>query len=430
MKYDAKKVLRNLKEKMIEEQIKIISADLDSSNSLTVAVALSELKRLKDRWHVQEAIKALSSTGDAAVISAIRYLSSIKYPLSFKEIDHLVKKSERIRKEIVTLSQYMTPEDGCKLLSLLLEDRSSAVKIQSLRQLEKVQCDESVEKAKKFLEDEDPKVKVESIKVLLNLGENVDEKIVTEIIENTKLPFEIRTMALKIFVMHFKDSLPLLKKMAESTYSKMNSVAISLMGKFPCDEVWESLETVILNDSFPSETIQSALKSASNTCRERKALEEMAIKYVNYPSKSLKITALRVLMGVESQHVEGIIEAFLEGKDRNLKLSVVPFVEEYSSKNNVEVLLESLEDDDEEMMEKSLKVLGRLKIKDERIRSSLFDHTIGVRIQALKALISSGDIDLEELMEFVRSASEPLEIKIEALNGIAKIAPQRLEELL
>ena len=302
MKYDAKKVLRNLKEKMIEEQIKTISADLDSSNNLTIAVAL------------------------------------------------------------------------------------------------KVQCDESVQKVKKFLEDEDPKVKVESIKVLLNLGENVDEKIVTEIIENTKLPFEIRTAALKIFVMHFKDSLPLLKKMAESTYSKMNSVAISLMGKFPCDEVWKSLETVILNDSFPSETIQSALKSASNTCRERKELEEMAIKYVNYPSKSLKITALRVLMSVESQNVEGIIEEFLEGKDRNLKLSVVPFVEEYPSKNNVEVLLESLEDDDEEMMEKSLKVLGRLKTKDERIRNGLFDHTVGVRIQSLKALVSSGDSGLEELM--------------------------------
>jgi hypothetical protein len=108
----------------------------------------------------------------------------------------------------------------------------------------------------------------------------------------------------------------------------------------------------------------------------------------------------------------------------------VPFVEKYPSKNNVEVLLASLEDDDEEMMENSLKVLGRLKTKDERIRNGLFDHTIGVRIQSLKALVSSGDIGLEELMEFVRSVSEPLEIKIEALNGIAKIAPQRLEELL
>ncbi len=429
MRYDAKKILRNVKEKLIEEQIKVVSADLNSSNSLTVAVALSELRRLKDRWHVQEAIKALSTTGDAAIISAIRYLTAIEYPLSFKEINHLLKKSESVRKALGNLAQYMSPEDGCKLISLLLEDRSSAVRIQTLKQLEKIQCDENIQKVKNFLEDEDPKVKIEVIKVLLNLNEQIDEKIVTGMVENTKLPFEIRTAALRIFVTHFNDSLDLLKKMAESTYSKMNSVAISLMGKFPCEEVWNNLETVISNDSLPAETIQAALKSASNACKEHKGLEEMAIKYVNYPSTSLKIVALRVLMNTKSQNVAGIIEDFLESKDRNLKLSVVPFVEEYPSKTNVNILLETLEDDDEEMMERALKVLGRLKIKDDRIRNGLFDHTMGVRIQALKALISSGNVDAEELIEFVRSASEPFEIKMEALNGIAKRAPQRLEEL-
>ncbi len=430
MKYDAKKILRNLKERLIEEQIKIVSTDLNSSNSLTVAVSLSELKRLKDRRHAQEAIKALSTTSDVSVIAAIKYLVSIEYPVSFKEIDHLLKRSERVRKEIGNFAQHMSPEDGCRLISMLLEDRSSAVKIQTLKQLEKVRCDESVKRAKKFLEDEDLKVKLESIRVLLNLGEDVDEKIITEIIEDTKLPFEIRTSALKIFVEHFDNSLPLLRKMAESTYSKMNSVAISLMGKFPCDEVWNTLKAVISNDSLPSETIQSALKSASSACGDHKEIEEMAAKYINYPSKSLKMAALKVLVSVQSQNVEGIIEDFLEGKDRNLKLSVIPFVEKYPSNWNVNVLLESLEDDDEEMMEKSLKVLGRLKIKDERIRNGLFDHTIGVRVQTLKALISSGDIDVETLIEFVRSDLEPIEIKIEVLNGIAKIAPQRLEEFL
>ncbi len=428
MRYDAKKILRNVKEKLVEEQIKVVSADLSSSNSLTVAIALNELRRLKDRWHVQEAIKALSANGDAAIVSAIKYLTAIEYPVSFKEINHLLKKSESVRKALGNLAQYMSPEDGCKLISLLLEDRSSAVKIQTLKQLEKIQCDENIQKVKSFLEDEDPKVKVEAIKVLLDLKEQVDEKVITDMVEDTKLPFEVRTAALRIFVNHFNNSLDLLKKMAESTYSKMNSVAISLMGKFPCEEVWSNLERIISNDSLPIETMQAALKSASNACKDRNGLEEMALKYVNYPSKSLKMASLRVLVSIKSQHASDIIENFLESKDRNLRLSVVPLVEEYPSTANVNVLLESLEDDDEEMMERALKVLGRLKIKDDRIRNGLFDHTMSVRIQALKALISSGNIDAEELIEFVKSTSEPFEIKIEALNGIAKIAPQRLEE--
>lgn len=430
MRYDAKKAFRNLREKMIEAQIKKVSSELNSSNGLTVAVTFGELKKLKDRWHVQESIDALSRIEESTVMAAIRYLSSIEYPITLKETEHLLKKSEKIRRELAHLSASMPPDDACKLMALLLEDHAPAVKIQALRGLEKIQCDADVKIAMKLIEDEDPKVKIEAIKVLLNLGEDIEEKIVSEIIEDTKLPFEIRTSALRIFVMHFNNSLPILKSIAKSTYSKLNSVALSLMGKFKCEEVWESLAEILSNDALPTETLESALKSASDSCKTRKEIEEIAAKYVRYPSKSLKIVSLKTLISVESPNVEDIIEEFLESKDRNLKLSVVPFVEEYPSRTNVNLLLASLEDNDEEMSEKSLKVLGKLKVKDERIRNMLFDHTPKIRIQSLKALISSGDIDSEELMEFVKSVSDPFELKIEALNGIAKIAPQRLEELM
>lgn len=430
MRYDAKKAFVNLKEKMIEEQIKRVSSELKSSNGLAVAVTFSELKKLKDRWHVQESIDALSRIEEPVIMAALRYLSSVEYPITFKEIENLLKKSEKIRRELAHLALSMPPDDACKLIAFLLKDRSPIVKIQALKGIEKIQCNEGVEIAKQLVKDEEPKVKIEAVKVLLNLGEDIDEKTISEIAEDTKLPFEIRTSALRILVMHFNNSLPILKQMAESAYSKLNSTALLLMGQFKCEEVWENLMMILSNDALPTETLEAALKSASGACKDRKEIEEIAAKYVRYPSRTLKMVALKTLIKAESPNVEDIIEEFLESNDRNLKLSVVPFVEEYPSRTNVDLLLTSLEDNDEEMIERSLKVLGKLKIKDERIRNMLFEHTLKIRIQSLRALVSSGDVDPEELMEFVKSASEPFELKIEALNGIAKTAPQRLEELL
>ncbi|MGC8705165.1 MAG: HEAT repeat domain-containing protein [Athalassotoga sp.] len=420
-----KQIFLNIKERLIQERIKRISTDLNSTNAITVAVAFNELRRLRDRWHTQEAIKALSHPEEFLVISAIKYLAAISYPLESKDVEPLLKRGERIKKESVSLFPHMSMMDGCRMLSLTLEDSSPAVRIKSLKILDKIGCEEAIKKAKKLTEDPDVQVRIEAVRSLAAAGEEVDPKIIIDVIEDPKLPFNVRSSAMKVFAGYFSGSLPLIKKLSKSTYSKISSTAITLMGKFPCNEIWESLKEII-NDSAPVENVEAAIKNAS-TCKDKKELEGMILKYVNYPSKSLKITTLKALIILESQHIEGIIEEILDGNDRNLKISVIPFVERFPSKANVESLLKIIEGEDEELTEKSLRVLSKLKIKDERIKQ-LLDGSKRIKIQALKSLIASKDIDSDELINIFRN-SDSIEVKMEALNGIAKLFPQRLEEL-
>ncbi|BBJ27787.1 HEAT repeat domain-containing protein [Athalassotoga saccharophila] len=420
-----KQIFLNIKEKLLQDRIKNISLDLNSTNAITVAVAFNELRRLKDRWHTQDAIKVLSHPEEFLVISAIKYLAAISYPLESKDVEPLLKRGERIKKEAINLFPHMAMQDGCKMLSLTLEDSSPNVRIKSLKTLEKIGCKEAIKKAKKLTEDPDVLVKIEAIRSCAVNGEEVDPKIIVDVIEDTKLPFNVRSSAMKVFATYFQGSLPLIKKLSKSTYSKISSTAILLMGRFSCDEVWESLKEII-NDSAPVENVEAAIKSVS-ICKDKKELEEMILKYIDYPSKSLKITTLKTLINLESQRVEGIIEEILEGNDKNLKISVIPFVERFPSKANVESLLEIIEGEDEELTEKSLKVLAKLKIKDERIKN-LLDGPKRIKIQALKSLIASKDIDSDELIDIFKN-SDSIEMKMEALNGMAKLFPQRLEEL-
>ncbi len=421
----AKQAFISIKERLIQERIKNISADLNSANSIIVAVAFNELRKLKDRWHTQEAIKALSHSEEFLVISAIKYLASISYPLESKDVRPLLKRGERVKKESVNLFPHMSMRDGCEMLSLTLEDTSPDVKIKSLRAIEKIECEEAIEKAKKLTDDPDAQVKIEAVRALATIGEEVDPKIVVGLIEDTKLPFGVRSSAMKVFANYFQGSLPVIKRLSKSTYSKISSTAITLMGRFPCNEIWDSLKEII-NDSTSIENLEAAIKSAS-TCKDKKELEDMIVKYIDYPSKSLKVATLKTLISLESQRVSGIIEEILEGNDRNLKISVIPFVEKFPSRANIEALLEIIEGEDEELTEKSLKVLARLKIKDERIKH-LLDGPKRIKIQALKSLIASKDIDSDELINIFKT-SDSIEIKMETLNGIVKLFPQRLEEL-
>lgn len=422
---NTKKIFSSIRERLIKDRIKSISLDLNSSNAFTIAITFNELKRLKDKWHIQEAIRTLSYPEEVAVVAAIKYLVAISYPLDPRDVKPLLKRSERIKKEAINLFAHMDPQDGCKMLSMTIEDEALSVKIKSLKILEKIRCDEIIEKVKKLIDSQDALVKMEAIKALASVGEWVDPSRIVEIVENTKLPFNIRASAMKIFAAYFQGTLPLIKRLSKSTYSKISSTAILLMSKFPCNEIWESIKEILTDDSSV-ENIEAAIKSASISCKERKELEELILKYARYPSKSIKIATLRALVNLESQHAEEIIEEILEGNDRNLKLDIIPFVEDFPSKANVEFLLDQLENEDEELIERSLKVIGKLKIKDERIKN-LLDRSNRIKLQALKALIACKDIEADELIDIFKNAD--FELKMEALNGIARLFPQRLEEL-
>jgi hypothetical protein len=429
MKYETKKMFRNVKERIITDEIKKISEGLNSPNGLTVAITFDELRRLKDRWHVEDAKTALSRIEEATVISAINYLVSCEYPLSMNEIFPLTKKGERIKKALSNLASFMLPEEGCELLTLLLNDPSSAIKIQILKKISKSHCPAILDNVKALIEDKDFNVKLEAMKVLYDMGENVEEEKLTEIVYDIKLPFSVRKDALKIHVDHSQNALKVLGEIANSPYPKLSESAISLMAKFPCDQTSKLLEPILSNGSLPSDTVKFALKSAAVSCNEKSELEQFALKYLEYPSNDLKITSLKALMAIESQSVPAVIEEFLEGDERSLKLSVIPFVELYPSKENIDFISDELENGDEEVIEKILKVFRKLRVKDERIRDCLLGHSLKVRVEALKVLISTNEIDQDELINIFKSESS-LEMKLESLNGILKIAPDRLEELV
>ncbi len=428
MKYETKKIFLSLKEKVIEDEIKKISSDLSSQNALTVAISFDVLRRLKDRWHVEDAKVALLREEDVVVISAIRYLASCSYPLSIENISPLMKRGERVKKEITKFATTMIPDQARELLELLLEDGSSAVRIQAIRKIPKVKCADLVEKIKTLLEDQDFNVRIESAKALIYLGEDLNDQILLKMINDAKLPFSIRTPALKLYASHSHDALNVLKIFARSPYPKLSETALSLLSDFSCEENWELFYQILSNGSLPPEIIKSALKSASISCGDKTEFERLALEYVDHPSKDLKIASLKALILIGSQNVPGIMEKFLESDDRSLKLSVIPLIEFNPTGSAIEFIGDLLDSDDDEMIEKALTIFKKLKIKDGRIRDCLSHQNLKVRIRAFQTLVSLDEIEPDELVEIFRS-ERFIEMKLEALNGLSRIAPQRLEEL-
>ncbi|GEM_PF-1364668 len=429
MRENPRKVLSRIKRNLIESEAQKISEGLDSSNAIVIATTLNELKKLKDPLHMHRAKELLLHESDLVVTAALRYLNVMNHPISIEEIKPLLKRSAKVRKEIAKSINLMEFGQACKLLKVFLDDVSLDVRISALRSISKIGCDSLNEETKRLLGSSDPKVKIEAFKTLVELGENIENESIADMIFDVSLPDRIRLTALKLYTLNSVDPLSVLKKAANSSYSPLSSGALKLMGDMKCDDVWDFFKSVLSNRGNLPSKICSALNGASKSCHDKSELEKLAVNYLDHLSSMVRIAAFKVIMTSNGAYILDAIKDFLDSDDRYMKTVAIPFVYKYPSEENVEAVRNILKEGDEKTLVPALKVLRKLGLKEEIVKEYVDKrYPPNVRIEALKALVATKEITDSDLRNYVESY-DLLKFRLTALDGLSRIAPEKLLEL-
>lgn len=428
MKESPRKTLNRLKRNIIELEAQKISEGLESSNDVIVVATLNELKRLKDPFHMHKGMVFLSSSSDDVIIAALKYLNAVEHPLSLEEITPLLKRGMKIRREVAKIARLMEYSQACEILKKLIKDHLAEVKIAAMRTISEIGCEKLLKDVEEVANDVNPKVSVVAIGTLAELGGDVEGKLLTEIVSNASLPDKIRIEALKVYVKNSIGPLKFLKEIATSSHPALSSKALELMGEMKCDEVWDTLENVLSDSKNIPLRICAAL-SALKSCKDKTEVEDVAIGYLTHPSLKVKISAFKTVMKTENIRAVEFVNDFLKSENSELIKVAVPFVYKYPDEDNVQMLKKMVEEGNEKAIISALKVLKKLKLRNESASKYLDrNYPINVRTQALRTLAAVNDIFDEDLKGIVTS-SEPLEFRIAALDGLATIAPEKLLEL-
>ncbi len=429
MKKNSNEILNRLKRNLIESETQKISEGLDSSNSVVIAATLDVLRKMKDPLHMHRATELLSHESDFVVIAALKYLNAMSHPISAAEMSLLLKRAVKVKKEAAKLLPNMEFNQSCKYAELFLIDVSHDVRISALRSLSKIGCSDLNGKIENLLNDPDPRLKFEAIKTLVEVGEKFEHDLIIDMIFNPSLPDQIRLRALNFYALNSMNPLKIMKKIANSSYLSLSSAAIKFMGIMNCDDVWEFFESLLSNQkAFPIK-IYSALDGVTKSCRDRPDLEKLALNYLNHPSLKVKIAAFKAIMTSDGAYALDTVKDFLNSENRDLKALAIPYVYKYPSVENVEALKRVVSEGDEKTLVPALKTLRRLGLNE----GVVFDYLdkrfpSKVRTEALKALIAAKEISGEELAIIVES-QDLLKFRITALDGLLKIAPEKLLEL-
>lgn len=429
MKKNPRKILNRLKRNITELEAQKLSEGLESSNAVVVTATLNELKRLKDSFHMHRGVELLSSNSDSVVIAALKYLNVVEHPLSFEDVVPLLKRSLKIRREVAKIARLMEYSQACKLLKKLIKDPSPEVRIATLHTVSEIGCEKIVGDVKEAVDDVNSKVSVAAIKTLAELGENVESKTLTETVLNVSLPDRVRLEALKIYAKNSVSPLEFLKKVSDSSYPPLSSKALELMGEMKCDDTWEIFKNVLSNKGNIPSRICSAFNGVLKGCKDKSDIENIAIDYLDHPSSRVKLSAFKVVMKTDSVRAGEIVNDFLKSENSNLVKAAIPFIYKYPDEDNIQMLRSLVEKGDERTIIPALKIFKKLKLRSESISKYLDkNYPTNVRIQALKVLVVTNDINDEELKNVVTS-NEPLEFRIAALDGLAAVAPEKLLEL-
>ena len=428
MKESPKKVLNRVKRNFMEREMEKISQGLASPTFTIVVSSLNELRRLKAPFYTHSAVELLNHPRDEVVVAALRYLKRVEHPIPFEKMVSLLRRSNKIKREVaqaVTLCDY---KSACELLKTLLRDPSSLVKSAALKSCAEIGCDEDVEYIKELSESEDVDLSITAIETLVELGEEVKEDELKRIIFNSALADKNRKKALKIFLKNSISPFETVKKVIELDYLPLTSTALEFLGNFKCENVWEVAEEILSKEESPSKLIP-VLSGALKNCTDEPKLEKMAFKYLKHPSKKVRILSFKILMRMDVPQAKDIVNDFLSSSNEDLINAALPFVYVYPSRENVTRLLEILSNGDERSLVIALKTIRKLKIQNENVKRYLEKrYPLFVRKEALKTLVSLGMANVDELQAILLS-DEDVEMKLTALEGIAKIAPEKLLDL-
>jgi HEAT repeat protein len=429
MKESSRKVLMRLKRNFIERESELISQGMKSTTPMVVIATLNELRKLKDPFHMHEAVELLNHPVDEVVIAALRYLERVEHPIAYNKLDALIERSAKVKKAVANAVKLCDYKSACELLRELLRDPSLDVKLAALKAYADTGCDDAMEYIQELSKGNDVDLKLAALETLIELGEEVEEGELKKMIFNPSLVDKDRKKALKIFLKYSISPLETVKKVIELNHLPLTSVALESLGKMKCASVWEIIEEVLSNENLPAKIVP-ILNAALKTCANEKAeLEKLALRHIEHPSKKVKILSFKILMRMDVPQASDLVNEFLNSSNADIRSVAVPFVYNYPSQENVESLNEILHSADEKTIAAALKTVRRLKIRSEDIEKYIGkNYSLTVRKEALKTLISLALIDSNEL-ESIALSDEPLQFKMIALDGLAKIDPAKLTEL-
>ncbi len=429
MKENSRKVLNRIKRNLIERESEIISQGLNSVTPAVVVTTLNELRRLKDPFHMHDGVRLLDHSSDEVVIAALRYLERVEHPLESEKMKSLLTRSVKVKKEVAKAAELCDYKSACEILRTLLQEPSSDVKIAVLSACSNIGCDDAVEEIKEMSNSDDIDLKMAALEALIELGEEVEEEKLKKVIFDTSLPDKNRKMALKVFLKNSISPFETIKKVIALDHLPLSSIALEFLGNMKCESVWEIMEEMLDKENLPAKVIPILKASLKNCAEENTKLEKFALNHLKHPSKKVKVLAFKILMQMDVPQASDIVEDFLNSSSADLRSVAIPFIYHYPTEENVETLKEILHKGDEKSVIEALKVIRKLKIRSDEIEKYMNkNYPLTVRKEALKALISLGTIEANEL-ESIALSNDSLELRMIALDGLAKIDPDRLTEL-
>ncbi len=427
MKETVKSTLTRIKKAFLEVEIEKIASALNSNSSEIVISALNALRRMKDSSHTAKAISLLSHFNEKVVSAALKYLKSSKRPLDKETGQLLMQRGRKVKIQLASSLDLFSHEDGCTLLKELLGEESTEIRLAALKKIGELGCEECEKILKEFTYSEDMNVRVAAIKALFEIGEPFDEELLDRVIFDSSFEENLRKRALKIRLEVSSSPEKTLEKVIENGNSALMITSFAFMEKYAFNP--EKIEDMLNERSFPSNVLSSALHFLLKTRSNESKIEKIALKYHEHPYEKVRLLSFKLLDKIGSAHAQDMLSELLSSSNSSLLRSVVSYVYRYPDEENVERIERLLDNPDERIVCEALKVYRRLKLKNE-IALKYLDrmYPLSLRREALKSVIEFEIVDPATLENIVKN-EEDMKMKFAALEGLAKLAPERLLEV-
>ncbi len=427
MKGNVRNALVRMKRMFWETEIEKIANALNSGSAEIVASALNNLRKAHDLAHGFQAINLLSHYDENVVVAALKYLKSLKHPLEAKQGHELIKRGRKIKSQMALCLDLFAQKDACKFLKKLLNEESVDVLSCALKNVGKFECEEISKLVKPLTNFEEISVRIAALEALYVLGEEVDEEALNDIIFDPSTDENLKKKALKIALEISSSPRNILRRVVEEGNSSLVAITFAFMEKYDLD--CEKIDDILNVESQSALVLSSALHFLLRTGENESMIERVAMKWRDHVSKKVRILSFKLLDKIDSAYAPETLSKLLFSRDTEVLKAIIPYVYRYPSEENMKKLDKLMDNSDERVIRAVLRVFRKLHFKSERVLEYLDrSHPIELRNEALKNAIEF-KLVTPEALENVLSAEESVKIKLTALEGLARLAPEKLEKL-
>ncbi len=427
MNGDIKSTLARMKKAFWEAEVEKIARSLDYNSSELVISALRILRKMRDSSHTAKAMSLLSHFDEKVVVEALKYLKSSQRPLDRRIGQMLMQRGRKVKIQLAYSLELFGYKEGCSLLKKLLEENSTEIRLAALKTAGEFGCEESETILKELTRSEEISVRIATLKALFEMGASFDEETLDRVIFNSSIEESLRKKALKIRLEISTSPEKILQKVMEGGSPALIATAFAFMEKYALN--FEKTEEILNQSAIPLIVLSSVLRFILKNENDTSKIEKVALKYRDHPSEKVKILSLRLLDKIDSAYAPDVLSELLFSSNSYILRTVVPYVYRYPTEDNLKKLETLFDNPDERIVGEALKVYRKLKLRNE-VALKYLDKTypLSLRKEALKSVIEFKMIDAATLANLVKNEDD-VNMKVIALEGLAKLAPERLSEL-